>query len=295
MSHSHFMIFSSSKVKRNNRQLSVWIIIIFSVIILLPLLSCNENFKRYSKAIKVNEYAFAVASDPQLFWGTLENWQQTIRDINEMHPDFVIVCGDMTNNPGNKEEIAAYWENAAKLSAGIKLYNVPGNHDLQSEPTLESIELYKKNFGKPYYSFEHKNSLFIVLESSSMKNPTEKTTPLVIEQMRWLKKILSDSDKMNYANKFVFMHHPVILKDINEKEEYFNLPVAVRNELLELFEAHNVKIVFSGHLHQDRVVKLKNVELVITGSCGKALADSSLGFRIVHVMGNNTQHSYYKF
>jgi len=282
------------KIKKNNRLVSVWTIIIitFFILIFIHIPGCNESFNQYSKTLKIDEYTFVVAADPQLFWGSLENWQQTIQKINELHPDFVVVCGDMTNNPGNKEEIAAYLENAAKLSGGIKLYNVPGNHDVQSVPTLESMERYKKNFGKLYYSFEHKNSLFIVLESSSMKNPTEETAPLVSEQMRWLEQTLIDSEKKGYTHKFVFLHHPIILKDIDEQEEYFNLPVAVRNELLVLFQAHNVKFVFSGHLHQDRVVKFKNVELVINGSCGIALADSSRGIRIVRVKGDDIQHYY---
>lgn len=266
-------------------------VLIITIIVLSGCASLNQGHQEVAAS---QEYTFVVASDPQPPWGAIENWQQTINEINKISPDFVIVCGDMTNDSRNEKEISAYFETAKELSPGIRLFHVPGNHDLLPEPSLASLELYKKHFGKPYYSFEHKKSLFIVLESSSFKSTATAATPLVAEQMRWLRQTLIDSDKKQFDHKFVFLHHPFVLEKINEEEEYFNLPVALRNELLEIFVSHNVEIVFSGHLHQNRAIKIENIELVVNGSCGKALADSDLGFRIVKVSAQGVEHSFYK-
>lgn len=238
------------------------------------------------------KFTFVIAADPQPFWGAIENWKQTVTEINKVAPDFVIVCGDMTNVSGDEKEIKAYWEIANQLSPGIKLYHVAGNHDLHPDMKKEDVQLYKKNYGQLYYSFEHKNNLFIVFESTSLKSPSKETEQWRQEQFKWLKQTLVDSDKKDYANKFVFLHHPLILEKESEKEMYFNLPVPVRNKLLKLFRTHGVRIAFSGHLHQDRVVKLDDIELVTTGSCGKALGESDLGFRIVNVDGDKVEHNY---
>ncbi len=206
----------------------------------------------------------------------------------------MIVCGDMIHQAGDKKAIEAYLEQAKKLDAAIKLYHVAGNHDVGAEFTAESIKLYENYFGRLYYSFEHENSLFIVLESTSLKDAGDKLAAWSIEQTEWLKRTLSDSDQKNYVHKFVFLHHPLVLNDMNEAEEYFNFPFSMRNELIELFKAHHVDIVFSGHLHQNKIVKLENIELVVTGSCGKALGDSSLGYCVVNVSGDRIQHSYHE-
>ena len=44
----------------------------------------------------------------------------------------------------------------------------------------------------------------------------------------------------------------------------------------------------------DGTIKLKNIELIVNGSCGKVLGNSDLGFRIVKVSGNNIEHVFYK-
>jgi len=257
-------------------------------------LGCSSPCPKSPVSNATKEYTFVVAADPQLFWGSIENWQQTIKEINKISPDFVVVCGDMTNTEGDANEIGAYWENAKKLSSGIKLYNVAGNHDIRAEHNRKDIDLYKKNYGSLYYSFIHKNSLFIILETGCMKNSNDGTNLyLAKKQIRWLGRILADSYKAGYLNRFVFLHHPIILGEINENEEYFNLPVEFRNELLDQCSSHNVKFIFSGHLHQNRITQFKDISLVTTGSCGKALQNSDLGFRVVRVSGTKVEHSFY--
>ncbi len=250
---------------------------------------CSSEIKGGSDT----DFKFIVAADPQLFWGdNVDNWRLTIEQINKIDPDLVIVCGDLTESPGNKKQIDVYTEMSKKLKATIKLYNVPGNHDVGTIPSLESLAAYKENIGPLYYSFTHNDNLFIILESSSIKSPTEKTQEYVDEQMKWLREVLSDSKSKNFTYKFVVMHHPIILESLDEQEQYFNMPHELRKELLSLFIDGGINIVFSGHLHQDRVVKFDDIELVVNGSCGKALGQSSLGFRVVNVCPDGLSHEY---
>jgi serine/threonine-protein phosphatase CPPED1 len=261
---------------------------------------CYNFYKKNLKVYDMINYCFVVAADPQLFGGARKNWQQTIREINSLspQPDFVIVCGDITEPYDKEEGRTAYITEAKKLNDGIKLYNVAGNHDVDDvtggDPTLESLGEYESRFGPAYYYFEHKNSLFVVLNSSIIKTTDPKFAHIAEEQIQWLMKVFEDAISRHYAHKFVFIHHPIIIEKIGEEEQWCNLSVKDRNKLLTLFRANNVNMMFSGHIHQDRTIKLKDIELVVNGSCGKVLGNSDLGFRIVKVSGDNIEHVFYK-
>lgn len=54
---------------------------------------------------------------------------------------------------GDAAQAAEFKRISAKLDPTIRLFSIPGNHDVGNEPTAESLALYRKRFGKDYYSF----------------------------------------------------------------------------------------------------------------------------------------------
>ncbi len=248
-------------------------------------------------------FFFIQMADPQLFWGSQESWATAIRHANRLKPAFVAVCGDLLNRNGNPANVdlakderraKAYLEETAKLDKGIGLYNVAGNHDVCNTPTAESLQWYRKRFGKLWYSFTHGNCLFLVLESDVMKNP--KGVPDTAgKQMKWLRGTLAAARGKSYRHKIVFMHHPMCLKAVDEKSVYFNMPLELRKELLDMFSAHGVRATFSGHYHRNVYVKAGDIELVTSASTGKALGKDPLGFRIVKVYSGRIEHTYYGY
>jgi len=248
-------------------------------------------------------FFFIQMADPQLFWGSQKSWATAVTHANRLKPAFVAVCGDLLNRNGNPANVdlakderraKAYLEEAAKLEKGIGLYNVAGNHDVCNTPTPESIEWYRKRFGKLWYSFTHGNCLFLVLESDVMKYP--KGAPDTAgRQMKWLRETLAAARGKSYRHKIVFMHHPMCLKAVDEKSAYFNMPLELRKELLEMFAAHGVRAVFSGHYHRNAYVKAGSIELVTSASTGKALGKDPLGFRIVKVHRDRIEHTYHGY
>ncbi|MEE9166540.1 MAG: metallophosphoesterase [Candidatus Neomarinimicrobiota bacterium] len=254
-------------------------------------------------------YFFVVASDPQLFFNQENdlNWGKTISHVNRLRPDFVVVCGDLIhadndpakwNDPAELQKYdvlaAAYLNNAATIDPGITLHNVAGNHDVSSEPTRETIAWYSDRFGRTWYSFEHKRSFFIVLESNLMKNPNG-APDLAKEQMSWLHETLKRVEKGHFSHKIAFMHHPLCINRLDEDEGYFNLPKEMRFELLGLFHKYGFDAVFSGHYHRNAYLRDGELELITTSSCGAALGDDPLGLRIVKVYPDRLEHDYHAF
>ena len=94
-----------------------------------------------------------------------------------------------------------------------------GNHDVSLQPTPHNINWYEKNFGKAWYQFEHKGSLFIVLESNLLRDG--KGAPKLAEkQLVWLKNTLRNAGDGHYIHKMAFMHHPLCVHAVDEKDDY---------------------------------------------------------------------------
>ena len=252
-------------------------------------------------------FFFVQMADPQLFWGPLKEWETAIEHINRLRPAFAIVCGDLINRNGNVEKTdtqtdekmaRAYHKAAEKLDRGISLYNVAGNHDVCNQPTPETLGWYEARFGKLWYSFTYQRYLFIVLESDILKYP--QNAPAAAEwQMAWLKETLRRASGREFFHTMVFMHHPMCLKSVDEDDNYFNMPRAIRSQLLGLFHKYGVRAVFSGHYHRNRYVRDGQIELVTTSSSGiglpEAHPEAPLGFRIVKVRPGCIEHKYYGY
>lgn len=71
------------------------------------------------------------------------NLEFVIANRNRFHPDFVVVCGDLTNRTGDEAEITAYKQIMRKLDATITVYNVAGNHDTGNISTASTLASYR--------------------------------------------------------------------------------------------------------------------------------------------------------
>ncbi|MBT3199597.1 MAG: hypothetical protein HN350_06735 [Phycisphaerales bacterium] len=255
-----------------------------------------------TQATKPGEpYFFIQMADPQLYWSSVASWKRAIDHAGALKPAFVVVTGDLLNCAGavakrdwKKDEQRAkdYLTTAATLDKSIPFYNVAGNHDVCNTPTPLTLEWYTKRFGKLWYTFNQGRDFFMTIESDLIKNP--KGAPKAsAAQMAWIKKTLQSDAVKKARHRTVFMHHPICLKTPDEKDQYFNLPLGPRTELLKLFAQSGVRTVFSGHLHRNNYVKAGDIDLVTTSSTGRG--KDPLGFRIVKVYPDRIDHKYYGF
>ena len=79
----------------------------------------------------------------------------------------------------------------------------------------------------------------------------------------------------------------------DEPEQYYNLPVERRREILKLFGDAGVRYVFAGHYHRNALARDGALEIVTTGPVGKPLGADPSGFRIVIVTRDSVIHRYY--
>jgi 3',5'-cyclic AMP phosphodiesterase CpdA len=244
-------------------------------------------------------FYFVQASDPQFGMYTADknftqetaNWTFAISNINRLHPAFLIVTGDLVNKAGDPSQIAEYKRINRTLDPSIHLYSVPGNHDVDNDPTPESIAAYRKNIGPDYYSFREGPIYGIVLNSSYFKSPG-KVPQEAAKQEAWL---VAELEKMKSAGAIpvVFLHIPLFLETPNEPDQYFNTPLETRNRVLTLLHRYKVRYVFAGHYHRNSYGKDADLEMITTGATGKPIGPDPSGFRIAEVAGSSIMHAFY--
>jgi predicted MPP superfamily phosphohydrolase len=94
------------------------------------------------------------------------NFEFAIATANRLRPAFVVITGDLINKGGDAAQAAEFQRISAKRDPKIRLFSIPGNHDVGNEPTAESLALYRERFGKDYHSFRIGDIAGFVLNSN---------------------------------------------------------------------------------------------------------------------------------
>ena len=251
-------------------------------------------------------FFFIQMSDPQFgmfgakkgrkatdFQKEINNFRMAIAEANRLKPRFVVITGDLIQNPGDPEQIALFNRLLKEFDPAIKVHLVAGNHDAGNHPTSASVKAYRNDFNvKDHYAFTVEKSHFIVLNSCLIHRP-EKVEALAQAQMRFLEKELQKAKDSGTIHTVVFMHHPLFLKEPHEKDGYFVIPNARRQPILKLMKQHGVSAVFAGHWHGNSFGRAGEMQMVTTGPVGKPLHEAPSGFRIVTVTPDGVEHSYH--
>jgi 3',5'-cyclic AMP phosphodiesterase CpdA len=246
-------------------------------------------------------FFFLQFSDPQFgmftankdFTQETVNFEMAVATANRLKPAFVVITGDLVNKAGDPAQIAEYKRIAAGLNRSIPLYSVPGNHDVENEPTPETVAAYVKEIGPDHYSFRSGSLAGVVLNSSVIHSPA-KTASLLDQQAAWLRQELKTLRASGARHLVVFQHHPWFLNQADEADEYFNIPRERRLVYLELFKQSGVSALVSGHYHRNSIAKVGDIDMITTGPVGKPQGEGSLsGIRVFIVRDGGLTHRFY--
>lgn len=200
-------------------------------------------------------------------------------------PDFVVNTGDLVNNPGDAVQDSIYKANLSILGK-LPYWALPGNHDIMGY-SQEKRDDYLAKRGYDRFSFVHKGWAFIGIDSNCIKDYTESDEA---EQFGWLEAQLRASE--GRKGIVVFFHHPVIRKDMDEPEEYFNLPVPQRERYIGLFKKYGVKAVLTGHAHIPSMTVCDGIAFCTAGAVGSPLGGSRSGYAVVKISGRKLSWTF---
>lgn len=172
-----------------------------------------------------------------------DEFLKTMKEIRNLHPDFVVDTGDLVRTP-SEEEYRKYMDMVAQIEAPV--YFVIGNaDDNYGKSPSDYANLWKEATGydSTYYSFDWKGYHFIVLDTVKPGHHSG-TLSVPSGQLSWLKKDLSQVGSEKPI--IIVMHHPAD-GPAGDIDDY--------GDLHRIFEGYNVKAFYAGHYHEGRRVE----------------------------------------
>ena len=222
-------------------------------------------------------FTFVQAGDPQIGGRSgLENTKgrflEFVRQMNELKPDFVVICGDLVNDQTDPAEWAAFEEGLHQLQVPAKL--VCGNHD--------DLATFRRKFGPDYYSFTHDNCEFIILNSNFMNALGGSWKIQADQQWQWLESTLARVRAEGRDHIFIAQHHP---------PQLLFLPWS-RLRLEHLMQQYNAEFLLTGHSHMTHEFRFSQYTTYTVAGTGWCQDGKGFGYRLFNVWPHDCHQEY---
>ena len=201
--------------------------------------------------------------------------------VNEIRPDAVVFTGDQVHHAGNQVEWSAFRRAVSGISKDVKVFHLPGNHDIFVGYNGLNMQPFEERFGKTCFLHEDGNVRLIGLNTNLIKydDPGENS------QFEWLVASLQKSRKGQAT--LIFGHHPFFLEDIDEEDGYFQISKDKRKIYFDLFSKNDVDAVFTGHLHDNAAGEYKGIPSMTMTSVSRQLGGAQPSIRVITVSDGN--------
>ncbi len=177
--------------------------------------------------------------------------------VRRQSPDLIVISGDLCDDATcQPEQIALGKSMVDALATVAPVHVIPGNHDVGNKPgiakdalTQECFQRWRTVFGDDWFHAQVAGFAVLGLNSQIMGSGW----PVEAEQLHWLDDRLAACDQA-----LVFMHMPPDLPalvdvepDRREALRYWPVNPEPRAALLERLSSPKVRLLCSGHLHND--------------------------------------------
>jgi predicted MPP superfamily phosphohydrolase len=251
----------------------LFILIVFSNLFLY---SCTPKVDDQTTETSFEKFSFVFMTDIHLQanhnyanlpleydYSPLRAFSMAIDTANQFGADFVLMGGDnvfdVMRGQAHADTLFELYTDAKKKFA-MPVYDVIGNHDLFGIYPGSNIStdnpdykygMFERYLGESNYSYDHKGWHFIVLNSLDAEDGRYIRT-VHEKQMEWLEDLVDSLDRekpivLSLHIPLVSVRNQIYPNDRDNPEPYPSLNN--RNELLDLFKNHNLKLVLQGHVH----------------------------------------------
>src|SRR5690242_18855533 len=115
-----------------------WLAIWVGIVGLTGCAASSGNKAAPAQLEQFKPFFFIQMADPQLGMfddnksidKDVKNFEQAMAHANRLHPDFVVICGDLIDKQGDAAQEQAFLNVCKQLDKSIPLYLVSGNHDV---------------------------------------------------------------------------------------------------------------------------------------------------------------------
>ncbi len=212
--------------------------------------------------------------------------QMAIRTINKEKPAFVVTGGDLIFDAmkvrySRADSLYNIYTEAIK---GFKMpvYNTIGNHEnfavyreagADTANPLAGPAMFEQRIGKTCQSFTYNGWKFILVNSVRISNHHNYYGGIDPTEVEWLRKELATTDT---STPIVLVSHipfRTVYNQVTEGAWAVSDSAGViqnANEVLKLFDGHNLKLVLQGHQHYYEEIHVGKTWFVTAGSIAGA-------------------------
>lgn len=215
---------------------------------------------------------------------------EAVERINRLRPDAVVFTGDLVHNWDDPAQHEAFAALAKKIGRRIRVYYLPGNHDVErvdgSVNTAPFTDIYGADRFSDRIGRTKLTGFNSVLLKDEIRDPSKEE-----RQFEWLAGELTGDSGV--VCRIVFAHHPLFLYSHEEQDGYSVIVPQKRMRYLSLFERGKVSAFFAGHFHNNAEGVYHDIPIVTTSAVGRQLGEASPGVRIITVKNGHVAHRYY--
>lgn len=235
----------------------------------------------------------------------LQNFECLAKQVNGLHPDFVLTGGDMiyTAKNVNDDKARVLFD---LMDKEFKLFRMPvymtmGNHEnvgITIEAGIDSTnsnwgkKMYVKRYHQRYYTFIHNGWKFFVLDGIKIlvkqKNYTEGVDSVQVE---WIKKELQSTDK---KMPIIISIHPPLVNPEGVTKYPSDIISSNSATVLDLFRDYNLKTVLEGHTHKYMFLYVNGIYYINGGSSQFGTDPFDFGFIKVDIKNNSEAIKFLK-
>ena len=168
--------------------------------------------------------------------------------------DMVIFNGDMVSSFPTEETIfKGFLDTAVKnFASDVPFFYVRGNHETRGKYGTKFMDYFPTTTGKPYYSFVHGNTFFLMLDGGEDKPDnnieyyeTAAYDAYRVEEAEWLKKVVESEEFKNAKHRIVFLHMPPV-----EGHKMWHGTRHIQELFLPILNKANISVMLCGHVHK---------------------------------------------
>jgi hypothetical protein len=210
--------------------------------------------------------------------------QTAIGRIQEHHPDFLLIPGDLTKDGALISHTQCAGHLASVEKQGIQVYVVPGNHDILNPHAMsfsgdrtervetvtpEEFRTIYSEFGYSEALYQDPNSLSYVVEpvqglwlfaldSALYGNNIEEGEPetdggFTQQQITWIETKLVEA--LQKGKVPIAMFHHGVIEHYDSQKQYFDMYLIDEfRQIADMFSFYKVPAVFTGHYHAQDIV-----------------------------------------
>jgi predicted phosphodiesterase len=182
------------------------------------------------------------------------------RNILESRPRLVLHTGDLVGAGRDLHTWETeFFEPAGELMAGVPVVPVPGNHEYFGSGPPWFFYFFDRPVSESWFALTCGNARIIGLDTSISFNAGS-------PQHDWL---LGEFPSVPYRDAtwhIIILHEPPFTATAGRGDS-----IAVRDQLVPLFEQYGVDVVFSGHSHAYERYLHSGISYIVTGGGGAPL------------------------